>query len=163
MMPKNTAAVDGELSVLLELGACVCALPSRKVSRLLLLEEAAAPETESAVITVDGNRFAMWDLAQLLGFVEAAPRTWVLVAIRHGGADVAIAFRAGLCLAVETIGRAQALPPSIFRTRAAAFSGAFDPGALRRAHGCVVGLQLDPMQLLTPDELELSSARIAAA
>ena len=155
------ARTDGELCVLLGLGAMLCAIPSRSLSRLLLLEEARL--LNPGVLEVDAVKFAVWDLAELLGFTHDKPRTWLLCAVPHGSASVPIALRAGPCLAVELVAAGQQLPRGLFRARSRAFAGAFNPARHRKLSAAVVGLQLDPLALLNPSELDVSAARLTAA
>jgi len=159
--PEPAGTGGGELCVLLGLGAILCAIPSRSVTRLLLLEEARL--LNAGVLQVDASKFAVWDLAQLLGFTYSAPRSWLLFSVQHEGASVPIALRAGQCLAVELVTSSLRLPHGVFRARNAAFAGAFDPARHRKLTAGVVGLQLDPLGLLSETELDLSVARLAAA
>ena len=62
-----SAALPDELCVMLDLGAVVCALPTRWVARLLLLEEARCSPASGGLLDVGGRHFAAWDLPRCSG------------------------------------------------------------------------------------------------
>jgi hypothetical protein len=152
-------ALPDELCVMLDLGAVVCALPTRWVARLVLLEEARALDPGGGLLEVGGRHFAAWDLAQLLG-IELTARAWVLMTLPHRGKTVPIALRAGACLVVDVLGPTLPVPPGIFRARRAAFPAGFDVSRRRKTSGAVVGLCFDPRGLFTDEELEASAERM---
>ena len=155
---ESPITAPDELCVMLDLGAVVCALPTRWVARLLLLEEARLVEA-SGVLEVSGRPFAAWDLSQLLG-IELAPRAWVLMTLPHRGKVVPIALRTGACLVVDVLGPTLPVPAGIFRARRAAFPAGFDVAQRRKTSQAVVGLCFDPSGLFTPVELETSATRL---
>ncbi len=152
----SVAALPDELCVMLDLGAVVCALPTRWVSRLLLLEEARYAE---GLLDAAGQAFAAWELSQMLG-VELVPRAWVLMHLPHRGKTVPIALRAGACLVVDVLGPTLPVPAGIFRARRAAFPAGFEVTHRRKTSQAVVGLCFDPSGLFTPEELDTSAERV---
>ena len=156
---ENLSAVPDELCVMLDLGAVVCALPTRWVVRLLLLEEARRADASGGLLDVGGHRFATWDLAELLG-LELEPRAWVLMNLPHRGKTVPIALRTGACLVVDVLGPTLPVPPGIFRARRAAFPAGFDVTRRRKTSQAVVGLCFDPSGLFTHQELDSADERM---
>ena len=154
-------ADDSELCVLLGLGAVLCAVPTSALSRLLLLEEAEPLAHD--ILQVDAQRFAIWDLAELLGFSQPAARSWLLLSAEHGTTTVPIALRVGQCLAVQPVTQRKALPQGLFRARGAGLAASFDPAAQRKLAPAVIGLYLDPRRLLSSEELDASMLRLKAA
>jgi hypothetical protein len=152
----------GELCIVFECHAVVCAAPARLVDRLVLAEEAtllpaaspgSALDGERVVVSA-GQRFAAWDLGELL---ELPPLStaWMLLRLPHRSASITLALRTGRCRAVERLGHTVSVPRGVFRRRKGAFPAAF-------ARGGLVGVFLDPLALFTSDELETSARTLAA-
>lgn len=167
-MSAVTPADGGELSVILECHALVCAVPALSVERLALRDEVTleGPSTDldgTSTVLASGTRFAAWDLAQLLelGPLDVA---WILLRIPSSEGPVPIALRAGACLVVQRLPPPMPLPESLFRARARAIRGVF-AASVRRAAGSgdTVGLALDPAHLFTAAELHRSRAAAARA
>jgi hypothetical protein len=156
---ETRVLLPDELCVMLDLGAVVCALPTRWVSRLVLLDEARLLDGAGGLLDVGGHIFAAWELSDLLG-VELVPRAWVLMNLPHRGKTVPIALSTGACLLVDVLGPTLPVPIAMFRARGAAFPAGFDVTSRRKTSQAVVGLCFDPSGLFTPDELESSARRL---
>ena len=150
----------GELSVVVECHALVCAFGLSCVRRLVL--PAAVREVGGAIVESDNERYAAWDLGVLFG-LRPLTRAWALLDIPYGGSSVSIALRTGACLVVQRIAPETSLPAAAFRARGIAFRGAFDAGAVLpdRVAAGTVGIVIDPARLFEPSELSTSVARLA--
>jgi hypothetical protein len=159
---EQASFAAGELCIVFDCHAVVCALPARFVGRLVLPEEVQLVDADGASSKLDGTRvlvsagqaFAAWDLGEM---VELAPlaAAWVLVRLVDRGASVALALRTGRCRAVERLGSTVSVPRGVFRQRKGAFPASF-------AREGAVGLYLDPVALWTAEELETSARTLAA-
>jgi hypothetical protein len=166
------AATAGELCVMLDCGALVCAVPTRRIERLVLSEDAgfvaakgAAPPVTlggEQLVSVADKRYAAWDLGELLGLGSSKARSWVLMSVRHERDVLPVALRAGECLVVAPLTATSPVPAGIFRARAGAFTAAFAPEGGRRTASAVVGLLLDPERLFSRTELETAAATLKA-
>jgi hypothetical protein len=151
----------------------VCALPIASLDRLAGADDVQKQPSASRpahaggtvplpeVVKVGEERFAAWDLGQLLG-LGAVSGAWVLLRVSHAGADLPLALRTGRCFSVQELPRLVKLPPAIFQARRAAIAEGFAAAAVKQAHTTVtVGLSLDPARLWTRPELEASAAALA--
>jgi hypothetical protein len=161
---------DGELCVMLDCGALVCAMPTRRIERLVLSEHAefvtargAAPPVSfggDQLLSVADKRYVAWDLGELLGLGASKARSWVLLSVRHERGVLPIALRAGDCLVVAPVTATSRVPAGIFRARAGAFTAAFTPEGGRRTASAVVGVLLDPERLFSQSELDTAAATL---
>lgn len=148
-----------DLSVLVRCGPIVCAIPTRWVARLVLVDEAVV--TKDGIIEMGGARHPYWDLADLLG-VQQARSAWALVRAPRrssmGGQDeLVLALGTGTCVGVQPVPDSVALPPEVFVKRPKAIAGVFVPEATL---GATYGLELDIAHLLTGEELDAAALRL---
>lgn len=164
LMPQ--ARATSELCVLVACSGFLVAIPVRCVSRLVLPDDVTGLDLRMegpclGTLRVDGEPYAGWDLGQLLG-VEPTDASWVLLRVAYGGRTVAIALRTGACLMVQPLRPETSLPGTIFRARGRAFPAAFDAAAVQGNMPTLFGVWLDPLHLLTAQELRLSDDLVAA-
>jgi hypothetical protein len=171
--PAQTSRGDGEVGVFFGCHSVICAVDTRWVIRLLLDDQVSFVEASKAgatgadssaqrqldgrhVVEADRQRFAAWDLGEMLG-MPALHAAWLLMGVPHGGVHLPLALRIGPCLLVGRIPASRSLPIGIFRQRAHALAACFaTEGMGPRAAFSVAGLLLDPAALFTSDELERS-------
>lgn len=150
---------DAELFVVVACHAFPCALPARRVVRLLLSDE--VPAAEGGVIRAEGGVFAAWNLGEML-HLDALGDAWVLLNVPHGDGTVPIALQTGVCLAVQPLATRFPLPPGLFHARQAALEAAFLAHEVRAAQAGLVGLHFDPARAWTAAELDRSARAIAS-
>jgi hypothetical protein len=152
------AATAGELFVVVACHDLVCAVATRWIARLLLIDEVEAPGAD--VVLVGGRRWAAWDLGRMLG-LPPLDHAWVLLNVPHAGAELPIALRTGPCLTVQPIAAFTALPEGLFRARRGALPAAFPASEIKGRTDALFGLCFDPARAWTSTELENSVRSIS--
>jgi len=161
-----------ELAVFVRCHGYVIAVPTRWVDRLVLLEEAhfvGSPEQPTpqspylGVVLVGARPYAGWDLGLLLEDVPLMT-AWVLLQIPYGKGELSLALRTGACQLVDALpSRSTSLPPGLFRARPRAFPALLSTGSLKgQLASARVALQLDPLALWSPRELEASQVAVVS-
>lgn len=145
------AATPGELFVVVACHSLVCAVATRWIARLLLIDEVDASEAD--VVSLGGRRYAAWDLGQMLDLPPLG-HAWVLLNVPHGDAEVPIALRTGPCLTVQPLASFTALPEGLFRARRGMLPAAFPASEVKGQTGALFGLCVDPPRAWTSTELE---------
>jgi hypothetical protein len=125
------------------------------------VRSASLDPREPAVVAVDQQLYAAWDLGQLLQLPPLAD-AWILMRVPHDEGHIPVALRIGTCLSVGRLTAATPLPAGVFRARQAAFSDVFtvDPNRASGAEA-LFGVCLDPLRLWTTAELESARAALS--
>ena len=157
--PPGGRADDAELCVVVACHAFPCALPARRVVRLLLPDE--VPDAADGVIRAVDGVFAAWNLGELLQLGPLGD-AWVLLHVPHRGATVPIALQTGVCLSVQPLATRFPLPPGLFHARPAALWAAFLAHEVRAGQAGLVGLHFDPARAWTAAELDQSASAVTS-
>jgi hypothetical protein len=164
--PPRAPVAAGDLCLLFELGALLCAIPAERVHRLLLADEAQVivgdPRGGTGdwlVVSAEGRKYAARDLGELLESPSTG-QAWVLVDVGTGRGAAPIALRTGPCLRVERLPAVVPLPRGLFRHRARAFPAVFPLTGVSRGEAAneTVGVVLDPLALFSAEELGAAAA-----
>lgn len=156
---SGSRAAEAELFVVVACHAFPCALPARRVVRLLLADE--VPAASDGVIRAGDGVFAAWNLGEMLHLGPLGD-AWILLNVPHGGATVPIALQTGMCLSVQPIATRFPLPPGLFRGRPGALESAFLASEVRAGQAGLVGLHLDLASAWTAQELDRSASAVSS-
>jgi len=134
----------------------VIAIDAGIVDRILLASDTTARAVgESGMTLIDtGTGWVPgWDLDALLGSEAGRGSSWIVVRAPAGWPVPAFALRAGRCVCVRAMPRSTELPPGVVELGAGALRAAFATASIPELAAYSTGMVLDPLRVLTRDQL----------
>jgi hypothetical protein len=164
---KKLAAVEVRAPALfVECEWIVVAIDAGLVERILLASDTTTRDTttrdaaargggDSGITLIDtGTGWVPgWDLDALMGSVAGRGASWIVVRAPAGWPVPAFALRAGRCVCVRSMPRSTELPPGLVELGAGALRSAFATSAIPELAGYSTGVVLDPLRVLSRDQL----------
>ena len=154
---KKVAAVEVRAPALfVECEWVVVAIDAALVERILLASDTTArPVGDGAMVLIDtGTGWVPgWDLDALMGSEAGRGTSWIVVRAPAGWPVPAFALRAGRCVCVRSMPRSTELPPGLAVLGAGALRSAFATAAIPELSAYSTGVVLDPLRVLSRDQL----------
>jgi hypothetical protein len=139
----------------------VVAIDAGLVDRILLVSDTTARTLaggELVVIDTGEAWVPAWDLDAMLGSEPGRGSSWIVVRAPAGWPVAAFALRAGRCVCVRAMPRSADLPPGVIELGDGALRSAFATATIPELAGYSTGVVLDPLRILSVDQI----ARVAA-
>jgi hypothetical protein len=149
-----------ELSIIVGCHTFACAIPTRVVVRLALMEDVEVVDQEGGTLVRSAEEwFAVENLGTLLSLKPLAG-AWVLLRLPYGAGSVNVALRTGPCFAVRPVAVEAPLPPGLFELRGEAVKGAF-VAAGSGVQEALYGLVLSVEELFSQAELSVAAQALS--
>ena len=154
---KKVAPVESRAPALfIECEWVVVAIEAGLVERILLVSDTTArPVGDDGLALIDTGTgwVPAWDLDGMMGSEPGRGSSWIVVRAPAGWPVAAFALRAGRCVCVRAMPRSTELPPGLVELGAGAFRSAFATSTIPELAGYSTGVVLDPLRILTRDQL----------
>lgn len=144
----------------------VIAIDAGLVERILLAGDTttrAAGDSGIALVDTGAGWVPGWDLGALMGGEAGRGPSWIVVRAPAGWPVPAFALRAGRCVCVRALPRSTELPPGVAVLGAGALRSAFVTSAIPELAAYSTGLVLDPLRVLSRDQLVRGAEELSRA
>ena len=159
---KKPAPVEARAPALfVECEWLVVAIDAGLVDRILLASDTPARALAGGALAAINTGEAWvpaWDLDGLLGSESGRGSSWIVVRAPTDWPVAAFALRAGRCVCVRSMPRSTELPPGVIELGAGALRAAFATAAIPELAGYSTGVVLDPLRILSVEQI----ARVAS-
>lgn len=144
----------------------VVAIEAGLVERILLVGDTTARtvgEGGLSLIDTGTGWVPAWDLDGMMGAEPGRGASWIVVRAPAAWPIAAFALRVGRCVCVRAMPRSTELPPGLVELGAGAFCAAFATSAIPELAGYSTGVVLDPLRILTRDQLARAASELDRA
>ena len=141
----------------------VAAIEAGQVDRILLVSDTEVRPLDAGELTLIHTGEAWvpaWDLDAMLGSEPGRGTSWIVVRAPASWPIPAFALRAGRCVCVRAMPRSTELPPGLVELGQGALGAAFATSTIPELAGYSTGIVLDPLRILSAEQLARAAAEL---